>query len=58
MKQVQCHLITPATSGEINIMTWVDEALKPKTGMVVPMKGDPRVWTVLHAYSIPREEKV
>jgi hypothetical protein len=36
----------------------VDESLKPKQGMVVPMKGDPREWTVLHAYTlIPRDDK-
>jgi hypothetical protein len=56
-RQVQCHLITPTTTGEINIVTWVDEGLKPKAGMTVPMKGDPRVWTVKHAYSIVQEDK-
>lgn len=57
-RQVQCHLTTPTTRGELNIITWVDESLKPKQGMVVPMKGDPREWTVLHAYTlIPRDDK-
>lgn len=49
-KQVQCHLTTPTTSGEINIVTWVDASLNPKPGQTVPMKGDPREWTVKHAY--------
>jgi hypothetical protein len=57
-KQVQVHITTPTTSGEINRVDWIDEALKPKTGMVLPMKGDPRVWTVKHAYiSSPQDVK-
>jgi len=26
--------------------------------MVVPMKGDPREWTVKHAYTIPNDDGV
>ena len=56
--EVQCHLTTPSTDGEINILTWVDESLKPKAGMVIPMKGDSRVWTVKTAYTgTPQEVK-
>lgn len=58
MTQVQVHLTTPSTNGEINILTWVDESLKPKAGMVIPMKGDSRVWTVKTAYTgAPQEVK-
>ena len=56
MREVQCHLVTPATNGEVNILTWVDESLKPKLGMVIPIKGDPREWKVKHAYTIPRDD--
>jgi hypothetical protein len=50
-KQVQVHITTPTTNGEINRVDWVDESLKPKPGMVLPMKGDSRVWTVKYAYT-------
>jgi hypothetical protein len=56
MKEVQCHLVTPSTTGEINTVTWVDESLKPKAGMVIPIKGDPREWRVKAAYTIPRDD--
>lgn len=57
-QEVQCHLVTPSTNGEINILTWVDESLKPKVGMVIPMKGDSRVWAVKAAYTgTPQEVK-
>jgi hypothetical protein len=51
-KQVQCHLTTPASQGEINKVEWVEESLKPKAGMTIPFKGDSRVWTVKTAYSL------
>jgi hypothetical protein len=51
MKQVQVHIVTPASQGEVNKVEWVDENLKPKAGMVIPFKGDRRVWTVKHAYT-------
>jgi hypothetical protein len=55
-KQVQCHLTTPSTTGEINKVEWVDEAIKPKADMVIPFKGDSRIWTVKTAYvNTPRE---
>lgn len=47
---VQCHLVIPTVTGEINRLDWVDESLKPKPGMTLTMKGDPRVWTVKYAY--------
>jgi hypothetical protein len=51
-KQVQCHLVTPASGdGTVNKVEWVDEALKPKAGMVIPLKGDRRVWTIQTAYT-------
>ena len=53
--EVQCHLATPSTTGEINMLTWVDESLKPKPGMIIPIKGVSREWTVKFAYTIPRE---
>jgi hypothetical protein len=57
-KQVQVHITTPSTNGEINRIDWVDESLKPKPGMVIPMKGDSRVWTVKTAYvNSPQEIK-
>lgn len=49
-KQVQVHITTQTTTGEINRVDWVDESLKPKPGMVLPMKGDSRTWTVKAAY--------
>lgn len=57
-KQVQCHMTTPSTTGDINIVTWVDESLKPKPGTVVPVKGDSREWTVKTAYTISRDDSV
>lgn len=56
MKQ-QCHLTTPVTDGEVSKVEWVDESLKPKAGMVIPLKGDRRVWTVKVAYSIVQDLK-
>jgi hypothetical protein len=57
-KQVQCHVVTPAShGGEVNKIEWVDEALKPKPGMVIPFKNDSRIWTVKTAYSIVQEVK-
>jgi hypothetical protein len=56
MKEVQCHLTSPTTTGEINTVTWVDEALKPKVGMTVPIKGDTREWKVKAAYTILRDD--
>jgi hypothetical protein len=55
-RQVQCHVTTPTITGEINLVTWVDAALGPKPGTVVPMKGDPREWTVKHAYTISSDD--
>jgi hypothetical protein len=56
-KQVQCHLTTPSSWGEINKLEWVDESLKPKAGAIIPLKGDSRVWTVRTAYTIVQEVK-
>jgi hypothetical protein len=53
--EVQCHITTPTTTGEINKVVWVDATLKPRTGTVIPMAGDHRIWTVKHAYSLTRE---
>ena len=56
-KQVQCHLTTPSSWGEINKIEWVDESLKPKVGTTIPLKGDSRVWIVKTAYTIVQEIK-
>ena len=56
-KQVQCHLTTPSSWGEINKIEWIDEAIKPKAGMVIPLKADSRVWIVKTAYTIVQEVK-
>lgn len=53
MEQVmQVELRTDAT----HTLTWLDVALKPKPGMVLVCKGDPRPWTVVHAYAITAHE--
>ena len=48
---IQVELRTDTT----HTLTWIDAALKPKPGMVLLCKGDPRPWTVLHAYSTAQE---
>jgi hypothetical protein len=53
--EVQCHITTPTTTGEINKVIWVDATLKPKTGTAITLAGDPREWTVKQAYTITRE---
>ena len=45
---VQVELKTDTT----HTLTWLDAALKPKPGMVLLCKDDPRPWTVVHTYSI------
>lgn len=54
-KAIQVHITTPSTTGEINMVTWLDVLLKPIKGMVIETKGDRRHWTVYAAYSIPSE---
>lgn len=54
-KAVQVHMTTPATSGTIHQMTWIDVTLKPAKGMVIETKGDRRHWTLFEIYSIPAE---
>lgn len=55
MKLVQCEL---ATGEDIEFgygdftMTWVPAELKPKAGMRLSTKGDPRVWVVMKAYTL------
>jgi hypothetical protein len=43
---IQVELRTDTT----HTLTWLDAALKPKPGMVLLCKDDPRPWTVVHAY--------
>jgi hypothetical protein len=45
---IQVELRTDTT----HTLTWLDAALKPKPGMVLRCKDDPRPWTVVHAYNI------
>ena len=44
---IQVELRTDTT----HTLTWLDAILKPKPGMVLLCKGDPRSWTVVHAYT-------
>jgi len=43
-------------TGTTHTLTWLDAVLKPKPGMTLVCKGDPRPWTVVHAYSITSHE--
>ena len=43
-------------TGTTHTVTWIDAALKPKPGMALIRKGDPRPWTVVHAYGIVAPE--
>jgi hypothetical protein len=43
-------------TGTTHTLTWLNAALKPKPGMVLSCDGDPRLWTVVHAYSITVQE--
>jgi hypothetical protein len=45
---IQVELRTDTT----HTLTWLDANLKPKPGMVLLCKDDPRPWTVVHAYNI------
>ncbi len=49
---IQVELRTDTTS----TLTWLDAALKPKPGMVLLCKDDPRPWTVVHAYNATAQE--
>ena len=49
---IQVELRTDTTS----TLTWLDAALKPKPGMVLLCKDDPRPWTVVNAYKITAHE--
>ena len=44
---IQVELKTDST----HTLTWLNAALKPKPGMILLCKGDPRTWTVVHAYT-------
>jgi hypothetical protein len=50
---IQVELRTDTT----HTLTWLDAALKPKPGMVLVCKDDPRPWTVVHAYNITAQER-
>jgi hypothetical protein len=39
-------------TGPTHTLTWLDAALKPKAGMVLICKDDPRPWTVVHTYTM------
>ena len=43
-------------TGTTHTLTWLSVALKPKPGMVLLSNGDPRRWTVVHAYNITAQE--
>ncbi|MGD1025774.1 MAG: hypothetical protein ABR880_23575 [Candidatus Sulfotelmatobacter sp.] len=49
---IQVELRTDTT----HTLTWLDAALKPRPGMVLVCKDDPRLWTVVHAYAITAQE--
>jgi hypothetical protein len=49
---IQVELRTDTT----HTLTWLDAALKPKAGMVLVCKDDPRPWTVVHAYNVATRE--
>lgn len=43
-------------TGTTHTMTWLDAALNLRPGLVLVCKGDPRPWTVVHAYGITARE--
>jgi hypothetical protein len=43
-------------TGTTHTLTWLNTTLKPKLGMVVLCKGNPRRWTVVHAYNITAQK--
>jgi hypothetical protein len=49
---IQVEIRTDTT----HTLTWLDATLKPKPGMVLLSKNDPRPWTVVHAYDITAQE--
>ena len=49
---IQVELRTDTT----HTLTWLDAALKPKPGMVLVCKDDPRPWTVVYAYVVTAQE--
>jgi hypothetical protein len=49
---IQVELRTDAT----HTSTWLNATLKPKPGMVLLCKNDPRPWTVVHAYAASTQE--
>jgi hypothetical protein len=49
---IQVELRTDTT----HTLAWLDAALKLKPGMVLLCDGDPRPWTVVHAYNITAHE--
>jgi hypothetical protein len=49
---IQVELRTDTT----HTLTWLDAALKPKSGMVLLRKDDPRSWTVVQAYTNTAQE--
>ena len=53
VQAIQVEVRTDTT----HTLTWLDAALAPKAGMVLLHDGDPRPWTVMHAYSIASEVK-
>ena len=51
------HLIqVELRTGTTHTVTWLNTSLKPKAGMVLLCNGDPRQWTVVHAYNITARE--
>lgn len=39
----------------MHTVTWLSAELKPKEGMMLSCKGDPREWRVVKAYSIAQD---
>jgi hypothetical protein len=53
MRNIVAHVIqVEIRTGTTHTVTWLDAALKPKPGMALVCKGDPRPWTIVHAYPI------
>jgi hypothetical protein len=52
VRAIQVELKT----GTTHTITWLDAALKLKSGMALVCKGDPRSWSVVHTYLLTARE--
>ena len=42
-------------TGVTHTLTWLEATMKPRTGMNMTHKGDPRLWTIVAVYPlVPR----